>query len=49
MIVVETDILIDAAHSIEDAVNCLQLISKNQKDYRFIEQLDLLEYPLSLV
>jgi predicted nucleic acid-binding protein len=130
MIVVDTDILIDAAHSVEDAVNCLQqieeksvlaisvvtsmemiigcrnkkeltlldqffqrfevlsldnrisdtatellktyrlshglliadaliaataiingtqLISKNQKDYRFIEQLDLLEYPLSLV
>ena len=130
MIVVDTDILIDAAHSIEDAVNCLQqieeksvlaisvitsmemiigcrnkkelilldqffqwfdvlsldnrisdtatellktyrlshglliadaliaataivngtqLISKNQKDYRFIEQLDLLEYPPSLV
>ncbi|HKL01451.1 MAG TPA: type II toxin-antitoxin system VapC family toxin [Desulfotignum sp.] len=130
MIVVDTDILIDAAHSVEDAVNCLQqieeksvlaisvvtsmemiigcrnkkeltlldhffqrfeilslenqisdtatellktyrlshglliadaliaataivkgtqLISKNQKDYRFIEQLDLLEYPPSLV
>jgi predicted nucleic acid-binding protein len=130
MIVVDTDILIDAAHSVEDAVNCLQqieeksvlaisvvtsmemiigcrnkkeltlldqffqrfevlsldnrisdtatellktyrlshglliadaliaataiingtqLISKNQKDYRFIEQLGLLEYPLSLV
>ena len=130
MIIVDTDILIDAAHSVEDAVNCLQqieeksvlaisvvtsmemiigcrnkkeltlldhffqrfeilslenqisdtatellktyrlshglliadaliaataivkgtqLISKNQKDYRFIEQLDLLEYPPSLV
>ena len=129
MIVVDTDILIDAAHSVEDAVNCLQqiedksllaisvvtsmemiigcrnkkeltllenffqrfeilsldnrisdtatellktyrlshglliadaliaataivngnqLISKNQKDYRFIEQLDLLEYPPSI-
>ncbi len=26
MIVVDTDILIDAAHSVEDAVNCLQQI-----------------------
>ena len=37
--------LIDAACCIEDAIKCLQLISKNQKDYRSIEELDLLEYP----
>jgi predicted nucleic acid-binding protein len=28
MIIVDTDILIDAAHSIEDAVNCLQQIEE---------------------
>lgn len=26
-------------------VTTTQLISKNQKDYRFIEELDLLKYP----
>ena len=28
MIIVDTDILIDAAHSVEDAVNCLQQIEE---------------------
>ncbi|MDY0220573.1 MAG: hypothetical protein RBR67_05520 [Desulfobacterium sp.] len=64
MIIVDTDILIDAARCIDDAVNCLQQIEdtsslaistvtqmeliigcRNKKDYRFIEDLNLLNYP----
>ena len=35
--IVDTDILIDAAHQ--------TFISKNQRDYRFISGLQLLPYP----
>ena len=63
MILIDTDILIDAARNVNEAVTCLQqveqqqfpaavssvtqmeLISKNQRDYRFIEALRLLPYP----
>ncbi|MEW6285511.1 MAG: hypothetical protein AB1509_04745 [Chloroflexota bacterium] len=70
---VDTDILIDTALQISEAVRCLEVlensselaisvvtqiaataieldvdfVSKNQKDYRFIENLRLLAYPLS--
>jgi predicted nucleic acid-binding protein len=42
-------LIADALIAATAIVNGIQLISKNQKDYRFIEQLDLLEYPPSLV
>ena len=56
--IVDTDILIDAALQVNDAVNCLAdierrsalaidqaFITKNQRDYRFIDGLRLLPYP----
>jgi predicted nucleic acid-binding protein len=68
LIVIDTDVLIDAARNIDTAVQCLEqiqartglaisvvtqtaihlgqpLISKNQRDYQFIEGLQLLSYP----
>lgn len=42
-------LIADALIAATAIVNGIQLISKNQKDYRFIEQLDLLEYPPLLV
>ncbi len=41
-------LIADALIAATAIVNGTQLISKNQKDYRFIEQLDLLEYPPSI-
>lgn len=42
-------LIADALIAATAIVNGIQLISKNRKDYRFIEQLELLEYPHSLV
>lgn len=38
-------LIADALIAATAIVTNTQLISKNQKDYRFIEELDLLEYP----
>ncbi len=38
-------LIADALIAATAIVTTTQLISKNQKDYRFIEELDLLEYP----
>jgi len=57
MTVVDTDILIDVGRGVREAIDCLNLIaataicrsseivSKNQKHYRFTEDLHLLPYP----
>nr|BAG28258.1 hypothetical protein [Desulfotignum balticum] len=42
-------LIADALIAATAIVNGIQLISKNQKDYRFIEQLELLEYPSSIL
>lgn len=40
-------LIADALIAATAIVNNTRLISKNQKDYKFIEELDLLEYPNS--
>jgi hypothetical protein len=54
---VDTDVLIDAGRGVEEATDTIeqtatrgvaqdcQLISKNQRDFRFIDDLDLPPYP----
>jgi len=53
-LLVDTDILIDVGRGVEGAVAALStwemragipLVSKNQKDYRYIEGLDFWPYP----
>ncbi len=41
-------LIADALIAATAIVTNTQLISKNQKDYRFIEDLDLLDYPISI-
>lgn len=47
--IMDTDILIDAGQDVPEAVECLAHVeehSMNQRDYRFINGLQLLAYPL---